>query len=99
VRELGLELFADPAYVSNTVTGVALPDGVSAKALVKDVREATGIEIGAGQGKYADVMLRIGHMGWCDEESLRLTLDALGAALRGRGVGVTPERGAVANPV
>jgi aspartate aminotransferase-like enzyme len=99
VRDLGLDLFADPTYVSNTVTGIALPDGLSAKALVKSVREYAGIEIGAGQGKCADIMLRIGHMGWCDEESLRLTLDALGAALRQSGFAGSSVPSAVANSV
>jgi len=99
VRELGLELFADPKYVSNTVTSIALPPVHPAKALVKSVREATGIEIGAGQGKYADVMLRVGHMGWCDEESLQLTLDALGVALRERGFVAPAAPQAIAAPV
>jgi aspartate aminotransferase-like enzyme len=99
VRNLGLDLFADPDYASNTVTGIALPDGVSAKALVKAVRESAGIEIGAGQGACADTMLRIGHMGWCDEESLDLTLRALAAALRERGVETSPVPAAVASSV
>ncbi len=99
VRDLGLELFADSNYVSNTVTGIALPPEHPGKALVKSVREATGIEIGAGQGRYADAMLRIGHMGWCDEESLQLTLDALRAALRERGFGSSAVPTAVATAV
>jgi aspartate aminotransferase-like enzyme len=99
VRDLGLDLFADPDFASNTVTGIALPEGLSAKALVKDVRASAGIEIGAGQGTHADAMLRIGHMGWCDEESLRLTLDALGVALRERGAEGSPAPAAVANSV
>lgn len=99
VSDLGLDLFADPGYASNTVTGIALPDGLSAKALVTAVRNAAGIEIGAGQGAYADVMLRIGHMGWCDEESLQLTLDALGVALLERGVEPASAPAAAVNPV
>ena len=99
VRELGLDLFADAAYASDTVTGIALPEGLSAKAIVKGVREAAGIEIGAGQGQYADVMLRIGHMGWCDEESLQLTLDALGAEVRNRGFAAPSVPGTIAHAV
>ena len=99
VGELGLELFADPPYVSNTVTGISLPPEHPAKALVKSVGDATGIEIGAGQGHYADTMLRIGHMGWCDEESLSLTLDALGAALHDRGFVAPPVPAEIANAV
>jgi aspartate aminotransferase-like enzyme len=76
-----------------------LPAAISAKAVVKAIRERSGIEIGAGQGKCADSMLRIGHMGWCDEESLRLTLDELGAVLREQGFEAKSEPAEVTNPV
>ncbi len=85
VTGLGLDLFADPAYASNTVTGIRLPTDVPAKAIVTAVRDEFGIEIGAGQGKMADAMLRIGHMGWCDEAALQHTLDAIGSALGAHG--------------
>ncbi len=85
VVELGLELFADLAYASNTVTGIALPPDHPGKAVVKAVRDEFGIEIGAGQGRMVDQMLRIGHMGWCDEPSLRDVLDAIGKTLQARG--------------
>lgn len=91
VRDLGLKLFADPAYASDTVTGIVLPPEHAAKAIVEAVREEFGIEIGAGQGRYADAMLRIGHMGWCDEASLRAALDALGSVLSRRGFNPVPQ--------
>jgi aspartate aminotransferase-like enzyme len=80
-----LDLFADPAFASDTVTGIVVPPGQSAKAIVRTVRDRFGIEIGAGQGRFADLMLRIGHMGWCDEASLRETLDAIQQTLMERG--------------
>lgn len=85
VAELGLPLFADPAYLSNTVTAIALPDDLPAKGIVKAVRERFNIDVGAGQGALADAMLRIGHMGYCDEAALRETLAALGAVLAEQG--------------
>lgn len=85
VRALGLELFPDPVYASNTVTGIALPPEHPGKEIVKAVRTGYGIEIGAGQGRLADEMLRIGHMGWCDEQALREALDAVREVLRERG--------------
>lgn len=89
VSELGLELFADPAFASNTVTAIALPTEHPARAIVMAVRDGFGIEIGAGQGRMADAMLRIGHMGWCDERALQDTLDAIGSVLRTRGFAPT----------
>jgi aspartate aminotransferase-like enzyme len=80
-KALGLDLYADPEYASNTVTAIRMPDGVPAREVVRAARRISGIEFGAGQGDEADAMIRIGHMGWVEEGDLRRALDALGAAL------------------
>jgi aspartate aminotransferase-like enzyme len=85
VADLGLALHADPAYASNTVTAIKMPDGIPARELVKAARHQHGLELGAGQGAEADAMIRIGHMGWVDEPELRRTLDVLAAVLADRG--------------
>lgn len=80
-RSLGLALFADPRYASNTVTAIRTPEGISARDLVRAARRDHGWEFGAGQGAEADAMIRIGHMGWVEEPELRRALDVLGAVL------------------
>jgi aspartate aminotransferase-like enzyme len=84
-RSLGLELFPDPAYASNTVTAIRTPDGIPARELVKTARRDHGLELGAGQGPETDTMIRIGHMGWVEEPDLRRALDVLGDVLAARG--------------
>jgi aspartate aminotransferase-like enzyme len=79
-RRLGLELFADPDYASNTVTAIRTPAGVAARELVRAARRH-GMEIGAGQAADADAMIRIGHMGWVEEEDLARALAVLASVL------------------
>ena len=81
VTALGLPLFADPDYASNTVTAIAMPDGVSAKALIAQLKERHGIDVASGQGTTADQMIRVGHMGWCDADDIDAVLDALAEAV------------------
>jgi aspartate aminotransferase-like enzyme len=77
IKALGLELFADEAHASNTVTAVKVPNGLTAKQILKHMRERHAIELQGGQGAYADTILRIGHMGWAFEPDLQAVLDGL----------------------
>lgn len=82
VEAMGFGLFAEPAYRSNTVTAIALPDGVSAKTVTTQLQQEFDVIVGAGQGYLADAMVRIGHMGWCSSEEIDSCLDALGQVMR-----------------
>ncbi len=93
VREIGLELFADAAFASDTVTAFRPPDGVGAGELLDILRREHGVEAQGGQAHLADRLVRIGHMGWAHERELRLALDALEqsvTALVTHGDGVAP---------
>jgi aspartate aminotransferase-like enzyme len=81
VRELGLELFADPRHASNTVTAVKAPEGVNGNAIVNMVRDEYGVELAGGQGPFAGKIFRIGHLGWVDVSDVDQVLDALRQAL------------------
>lgn len=78
VLGLGLELFADPRYASNTVTAVSLPESTPARAVLRLLRERRQVELQGGQGYLADRMVRIGHMGWVTAEDIDNALAALG---------------------
>lgn len=81
VRSLGLSLFADERFASNTVTAVNVPEGVDGKELARVLREEYDTVIGAGQAHYAGRLFRIGHMGWVSDDDVDQALAALGHAL------------------
>ena len=80
VRALGLELFADPAHASNTVTSVKPPEGVEVASLRKLLRES-GVVVAGGQGELTGKIVRIGHLGMISESDVDEILAALEQAL------------------
>ncbi len=79
LTEIGLDLFADPAYASDTVTAFRTPPGISSGELIDAMRRDYGIELQNGQAHLADAIVRVGHMGWAHEPELREVLAALAA--------------------
>jgi aspartate aminotransferase-like enzyme len=65
---------------SNTVTAVAIPDGVNEKVLRATVK-GFGIEIAGGQDQLKGKIFRIGHMGAVGAPELLATLSAVEFAL------------------
>ena len=76
-QAMGLDLFADPAFASNTVTAIRLPDGIDAKALTKALREDEDVVIAGGQERLEGKIIRIGHLGYFAEADLAACMDAL----------------------
>jgi len=81
VRRLGLELFADPPFASNTVTTVRAPEGVSVADLRTALRERHEIVLAGGQGPMAGKVFRIGHLGLVTEAEVQAVIDALAVEL------------------
>lgn len=77
VKQLGLELFADPAVASDTVTAVRVPAGVDASSLLRDLRQRHHVVLGSGQDWLKGSIFRIGHMGWVHESDVEHLLAAL----------------------
>jgi aspartate aminotransferase-like enzyme len=86
IEDLGLRLFANEAVASNTVTAVAMPDGVTAKQITQMMKRDHDVVVAGGQGHLSDSMIRIGHMGWCERAEIDHCLDALSAVLAELGV-------------
>ncbi len=84
-RALSLALFADPAYASDTVTAIYVPDGVDAKALTKALRERERVVIAGGQDRLEGKIIRIGHLGYVHEPEVAACMDALGRQLAALG--------------
>jgi len=76
-RALGLQLFADPAYASNTVTAIRGPEGIEVKALTKALREQEGVVIAGGQERLEGQIIRIGHLGYVHEADIIGCMDAV----------------------
>jgi alanine-glyoxylate transaminase / serine-glyoxylate transaminase / serine-pyruvate transaminase len=77
VKGWGLEILcADPAVYSPILTGVMMPAGHDADAFRKVALDNFNISYGAGLGKVAGKVFRIGHLGECNELTLMAALCA-----------------------
>ena len=81
VKSLGLLLFADEKYASNTVTAVKAPDGTNANDLRKILLSEYEIVLGGGQQSLDGKIFRIGHLGMVTEQDIEAVLSALKVAL------------------
>ena len=82
VKSLGLSLFADERYASNTITAIKAPsDKFDVNLFRNTLRDEHGIELAGGQGKLAGKIFRIGHLGWVEESDMKEVLDAMAKLL------------------
>ncbi len=77
LADLDLRLVADPRFASPTVTTAYVPDGVDARSLLRALEERHNVVLAGGQGRFQGQIVRIGHMGWVDENDLAAALRAL----------------------
>ncbi|MCA1644747.1 MAG: alanine--glyoxylate aminotransferase family protein [Chloroflexi bacterium] len=75
--DLDLRLAADPRFASPTVTTAYVPEGVEAQALLQNLEQRHGVILAGGQGRLEGQIVRIGHMGWVDQDDLAAVLHAL----------------------
>ncbi len=81
VKSLGLSLFAEEGYASNTVTAISSSNGLDTKNLLRILREEHQIVLGGGQQKLDGEIFRIGHLGWVTEDDIETVILALKTAL------------------
>jgi aspartate aminotransferase-like enzyme len=74
--ELGLGIFAQPGYESNTVTAIKLGEGADASDVLKALRDDYDIIVGSSKAPGVE-MIRIGHLGHVSEEDLQAVFAAL----------------------
>jgi aspartate aminotransferase-like enzyme len=63
IKAMGLTLFAEEGYESNTVTAILMPDNIKYKDLAELLRSKYGVVIGGGLSKLQGKIFRIGHLG------------------------------------
>jgi len=81
IKSLGLSLFAEESHASNTVTAVAVPEGLDVKKLRKILKEEHQVVLAGGQQKLDGKIFRIGHLGWVNEKDIEAVISALKMAL------------------
>jgi alanine-glyoxylate transaminase/serine-glyoxylate transaminase/serine-pyruvate transaminase len=87
VRAWGLDfLSADPKEHSSALTAVMTPEGHNADAVRATILEHYDLSLGAGLGKVAGKVFRIGHLGWLNDLMLMGTLAGVEMGLGAAGV-------------
>jgi len=81
IKSLGLFLFPEENYASNTVTAVNAADKIDIPKLIQVLREEHDVVIAGGQRKLAGKIFRIGHLGSVYEDDIKSVLEALNKAL------------------
>jgi aspartate aminotransferase-like enzyme len=90
VDGLGLELFPDRRWASDTVTAVRNPSGLGDPELRKVLERQYNVLVQGGQGALTGKIFRIGHMGIADWPDLLVTFAALERVLGKAGRLATP---------
>jgi len=87
IEAWGLELLcADPRCYSSSLTAVLMPEGHAEDAFRRVVLEAYNLSLGAGLGKLAGRVFRIGHLGHFNDLMLAGTLSGIEMGLQLAGV-------------
>jgi len=91
VRAWGLDVLClDAAEYSASLTAVLMPEGHDADAFRRVVLDRFDMSLGAGLGRLAKQVFRIGHLGWFNDLMLARTLAGVQMGLRLCGVRVRP---------
>jgi aspartate aminotransferase-like enzyme len=90
---LGLELFPDRRFASNTVTAMKYPARIEDATFRKVLRESYRTTVAGGQAQLKGKIFRIGHMGICSLEDIEEGFRSIAATLAD--MGRKPAAGAV----
>jgi aspartate aminotransferase-like enzyme len=77
IKKMGLPLFADEKYASNTVTAVGIPEGLDGKKLRQVLREEYKVVLAGGQQTLDGKIFRIGHLGYINEKDVKEILTSI----------------------
>ncbi|MGB2063628.1 pyridoxal-phosphate-dependent aminotransferase family protein [Marinomonas gallaica] len=91
IEGMGLKLFIEPEARLNSVVGICIPEGLTAKQICDHISDVYRVEIA---GSFGQPIVRIGQMGeQCREHNLFRTLHAFGSTMRDLGVKVDQPNG------
>ena len=87
IEATGLRLFAqNAAEYSNTLTAVAMPQGLDSDAFIDHTLKLVDLPLGKGLGKVKGKLFRVGHLGSLNELELLGILAGIEMALKSFGV-------------
>ncbi|MDO8734922.1 MAG: alanine--glyoxylate aminotransferase family protein [Elusimicrobiota bacterium] len=81
LKQLGLKLLSADDVASCAVTAVFPPTSVDADDLRKKIKEKYGVVLAGGQEELKGKIFRVGHLGYCSETDIMVTLDAIAKCL------------------
>jgi len=81
VKSLGLSLFPDEKYASNTITAVKASETLDVAKLLQILRDEHDVVLAGGQASLAGKIFRIGHLGWVTENDIKEVLETLAEVL------------------
>jgi len=81
VKALGLSIFADERYASNTVSAIAGSNGLDIKELRRILQADHKVILAGGQQRLDGKIFRIGHLGLVNESDIEDVLSSLKVAL------------------
>ncbi|HNR03230.1 MAG TPA: alanine--glyoxylate aminotransferase family protein [Bacillota bacterium] len=80
-KAMGLSIFTEEGYESNSVTAIIMPEGISYKDLAGILKTKFGVVVGGGLQKLKGKILRIGHLGSIHKADIYAIMCAVEAAL------------------
>lgn len=90
---IGLSLLPELGIASNTVTAIRVPDGINGQDLATLLRQEYDTVVAGGQGTLEGKIIRIGHLGYVDEQDIDEALEALSESLVRLGFARTETKG------
>lgn len=81
VKAMGLTLFSEEEYASDTVTAIIMPQGIKYKELASILSEKYNVIIGGGLQILQGKIFRIGHLGSVHELDIYAVMGAIEMAL------------------
>lgn len=80
-KAMGLSLFAEEGYQSNSVTAIEVPEGIKYKEFADILNTKYGVVIGGGLQKLKGKIFRIGHLGSLHKTDIYAIMSAVEIAL------------------
>ena len=81
-KGVGLQMFPEKGYESNTVSAIRYPQGVADDKFRNLLKDKFGVMVAGGQGEMKGQIFRIGHMGVCSFTDMIATWGAIEATLK-----------------
>ncbi|MCI4323025.1 MAG: hypothetical protein L3K03_03235, partial [Thermoplasmata archaeon] len=87
---IGLSLFPDPRFASDTVTALKNPEGLPEDSVRKELQSKYHVLLQGGQASLKGKIFRIGHMGIADWSDLLITFAGLEKIMARSGAAYPP---------